>query len=135
MDIFWVPNQNVIPDPISSKAESLLNRMLSRDSVLTLLSVVEEGGFERGTIGQCVASIVALAPNRRSDLASIAQDSDVQESTRYWALLLLILHEQHRDREYCTRMAEKVTPFFTGDDHQECARGLLETMRTPGHFV
>ena len=82
-----------------------------------------------------VPSIVALAPNRRTFLASIALDSDVQEPARYWALLLLILFEQRRDREYCTRIAEKVAPSFTGDDHQECARGLLETMRTPGHFV
>lgn len=135
MDIFWVPDQNVIPEPISTEAESLLKQTLSRESVLTLLSVVEEGGFERGTIGQCVASIVALAPNRRSFLASIALDSEVQESTRYWALLLLILYEQRRDREYCSRIAKKVAPYFTGDDHQECARGLLETLRTPGQFI
>jgi hypothetical protein len=126
---------NVIPEPISTEAESLLKRMLSRESVLTLLTVVVEGGFERGTIGQCVASIVALAPNRRAILASIALDSDMQESTRYWALLLLILYEQRRDREYCARIAEQVAPSLTGEDHQECARGLLETLRTPGHFV
>ena len=135
MDILWVPNQNVIPEPISSEAESLLKRTLSRESVLTLLSAVVEGGFERGTIGQCVASIVALAPNRKPFLASIALDAEVEETTRYWALLLLILYEQRRDREYCTSIAEKVAPSFTGDDHQECARGLLETMRTPGQFL
>jgi hypothetical protein len=135
LDIFWVPDQNVIPEPIRSEAESLLKRTLSRESVLTLLSVVVEGGFERGTIGQCVASIVVLALNRRALLSSIALDADVQEHTRYWALLLLILYEQRRDRGYCTRIAEKVAPSFTGDDHQECARGLLETLRTPGQFV
>lgn len=135
MDILWVPDENVIPEPISSEAESMLKRMLSRESFLTLLSVVMEGGFERGTIGQCVASIVVLAPNRRAFLASIALDSEVPEPTRYWALLLLILYEQRRDREYCTRIAEKVAPSFTGEDHQECARGLLETLRTHGQFV
>jgi len=135
MDIFWVPDQNVIPKPISSEAGSLLKQMLSRESVLTLLSVIVEGGFERGTIGQCVASIIDLAPNRRAFLASIALDSEVPEGTRYWALLLLILYEQRRDREYCTRIAEKVTPSFTGEDHQECARGLLVTLKTPGRYV
>jgi len=68
-------------------------------------------------------------------LASIALNSEVQEPTCYWALLLLILYEQHRDREYCTRIAEKMAPSFTGNDHQECAPGLLETLRTPGQLV
>jgi hypothetical protein len=31
----------------------------------------------------------------------------LQELTRYWALVLLILYEQRRDREYCARIAEK----------------------------
>jgi hypothetical protein len=135
MDIFWVPDQNVVPEPVSSEAELLLRSMLSRESILTLLSVVEEGGFERGTIGQCVASIVAVAPDRRDFLASIALDAEVQEPTRYWALLLLILYEQRPDREYCARIAEKAAQSFTCGDHQECARGLLETLRTPGQFV
>lgn len=135
MDILWVSNQNIIPEAISNEAETMLKRMLSRESVLTLLSVVVEGGFERGTIGQCVASIVALAPNRREFLTSIALDSGVQESMRYWALLLLILLEQRRDREYCTSIAEKAAPFFTGDDYKDCAQSLLETLRRPGQFV
>lgn len=135
MDIFWASNQNVIPEPIRREVESLLTRMLSRESVITLLSVVVEGGFEHGTIGQCVASIVALTPNRRTLLASIALDSDVPETTRYWALLLLILLEQRRHREYCVTITEKTAPSFTGEDHQECARGLLETLKLPGQFV
>ena len=135
MDIFWVPEQNVVPEPVSGYAESLLRQMLSRESTLTLLSVVEEEGFERGTIGQCVASIVALAPDRRAFLASISLDTEVQESTRYWALLLLILFEQRRDREYCTKIADKASQSFTCDVQLECARGLLETLRTPGQIV
>jgi len=59
----------------------------------------------------------------------------LQELTRYWALLLLILYEQRRDREYCARIAEKAAQSFTCGDHQECTRGLLETVRTPGQFV
>lgn len=57
----------------------------------------------------------------------------LQELTRYWALLLLILYEQ--DREYCARIAEKAAQSFTCGDHQECTCGLLETVRTPGQFV
>jgi hypothetical protein len=59
----------------------------------------------------------------------------VPEETRYWALLLLILFGQRRDREYCTAIAEKAVLAFTGEDLQECARGLLETLKTPGQLV
>lgn len=136
MDIFWIPDENVISEAITREAESLLKRMLSRDSVLTLLSAVEEGeGFERGTIGQCVAAIVALSSGRRAFLGSIALDTAVPEAVRYWALLLLILFEQYRDREYCITIAEKTLSSLNGEDHQECAGGLLENLKTPGRFV
>jgi len=59
----------------------------------------------------------------------------VPETTRYWALLLLILLEQRRNREYCVTITEKTAPSFTGEDHQECVRGLLETLKLPGQFV
>ena len=135
MDILWVPNKNVIPETTSSEAESLLKRMLSRESVLTLLSVVVEGGFERGMIGQCVDAIVCIAPNRRQSLESIALDGCVPQDIRYWALLLLVLYEQRHDRDYCITTTEKAVAGITDEDHQERLRGLLETLKTPGRFV
>ena len=135
MDIFWVKGKNTLPEPISNEAESLLKRTLTRDSVLTLLGAIDDGGIERGTVGQCVASILDLAPDRRASLDSIALDVSVPEDVRHWALLMLIDYEQRRHRDYCITITEKAAPSFTDEDHQERLRGLLETLKTPGHFV
>jgi|SRR5665213_1023172 len=135
MDIFWRPGQNTIPEPVSTKAESLLKTMLSRDLVLTLLGAIDDGGFERGSIGRFVDAVVALAPNRRRSLESIVLDADVPEHTRYWALLLLILYEQHRQRDYCITIAENAAARFDDDDNKERIRGLIEVLKTPGRFV
>jgi hypothetical protein len=135
MDIFWRPGQNTIPESVSSEAESLLKRMLSRDLILTLLGAIDEGGFERGRIGQCVDAVVALAPKRRASLESIVLDADVPENTRYWALLLLILYEQHRERDYCVTITESAVQGFSDDDNKERLRGLIEILKTPGRFV
>jgi hypothetical protein len=135
-DIFWVPGKNTIPERVCKDAEALLRRMLSRDSVVTLLAAIgNQGGFERGTIGQCIQAIIGLAPNHRASLESIIFDATVSQDVRYWALLRQILNEQHRDRPYCISITEKASPLFRDEDHQECVRGLLVTLKTPGRFV
>jgi hypothetical protein len=135
-DIFWVPGENTIPERVCKDAEAFLRRMLSRDSIVTFLAAIgNQGGFERGTIGQCVQAIISLAPNHRASLESIIFDATVSQDVRYWALLRQILNEQHRDRPYCITITEKASSLFTDEDHQECVRGLLETLRTPGRLV
>lgn len=135
-DIFWVPRENTIPDPTTNEAASLLRRLLSRDSIVTLLSAIgKEGGFERGTIGQCVDAIIGLAPNRRASLESIIFETTIREDIRYWALLRQILSEQHRDRSYCIAIAEKASLHFSDEAHQECISGLIQTLRMPDTSV
>jgi hypothetical protein len=135
MDTFWMRGKNTIPEAISNAAELFLKRALTGDTVLTLLGAIDQGGVERGTIGQCVASIVDLAQDRRASLEAIALDVMVPEDVRYWALLLLIIYEQRLHRGYCISVAEKAAPSFTDEDHQERLRGLLETLKTPGLLV
>jgi len=132
MDIFWGPG-NIISEPVRKQAELLLKRMLSRDLVLTLVSAIEdEGGIGRGTIGQCVHSIVALTPNRRTSLESIILDGSVPERLRYWVLILLVEYEQYRDVGYCIAITRRVAGSFSEDD-QDRLSGLEEALRKHGY--
>jgi hypothetical protein len=135
MDIFWVPGKNTIPESVCAEAELVLKRMLSRDSILTLLGAIDDGGIERGTIGQCVDAIVHLAPHRRECLESIIFDANVPADLRYWALLLQIIYEQNRDHSYCVAITEKASSYFTDEEYQERVRSILETLKTPGFRV
>jgi hypothetical protein len=132
MDIFWSP-QNIISEAVTREVEVILRRMLLRDSVLTIVSVIDGGGgIGRGTIGQCVRSIVALAPDRRQSLESIAFDPNVEQKSRYWALILLVAYEQRRHFDYTIGILEKALGVFSDDEDQECLHGLYEGLKKDG---
>jgi len=133
MDIFWGP-RNIISEPVREEAELLLKRTLSRDLILTLVGAIEpEGGIGRGTIGQCVHAIIALAPDRRSSLEAIVFDTTIVQELRYWALILLVEYEQYRQVDYSIAVIEKAIGFFSDDD-QELLRGL-HTMLKESRYV
>ena len=117
-DIFWT-KENIIADATSEVAENLFRERITRDDVLVLLSVVDEVGFARGSIGQCVYSIIGIVADRYSILESIITDPTVPQGTRFWALLLLSDWLQHRDHDRCGRIITDASKTFTGDDAME----------------
>jgi hypothetical protein len=132
MDIFW-SRGNIISEPARKNAELRLKQMLSHDLVLTLVSTIEnEAGIGRGTIGQCVHAIVALASDRRSLLEPIVFDTGVPEDLRYWVLILLVEFEQYRHVEYALGVIQKAIGLFSADD-QERLRWLHEMLKKDGH--
>lgn len=131
MDILWGP-KSIISESVCKEAEALLKRLLTRDTVLTLVSSIgSEGGIERGSIGQCVDAIVALAPQKRTLFESIISDRTIQETERYWVVLLLIANKQRRHADYCIEVLNRALPYFS-DENQEMLRGLRDTLREHG---
>jgi hypothetical protein len=66
-----------------------------------LLSVVDDAGFERGSIGQCAHALIDLVPEVSAALHSIAFDSALQEGIRYSAIWLFVYHVQGDSAERC----------------------------------
>jgi hypothetical protein len=132
-DIFWHP-KNIITEDTRRKAEEMMRRYLSRESVISLLTIVDpETGFERGSIGQCVLPIVQLAPDVGTVLRSIILDRELAENLRFWAVLLLINFEQHNNLKEVISIIKAAKPDMAESSEQ--VAGLLESLKRGDHIL
>lgn len=132
-DIFWHP-KNIITEDTRRKAEEMMRRYLSRESVISLLTIVDpETGFERGSIGQCVLPIVQLAPDVGAVLRSIILDRGLAENLRFWAVLLLINFEQHNNLKEVISIIKAAKPDMAESSEQ--VAGLLESLKRGDHIL
>src|SRR5439155_18808955 len=97
-DIFW-HNENIIDSEVTKTALSFMKRSLGREDVISLLESIDENGFSRGSIGQCVHPIIDVSEQRVALLTSVAFDGGISEETRFWAMLLLICEAQRISKE------------------------------------
>ena len=112
--------------------EAVLDRMRSsydERHLLTLLSLVDENGFERESVGQSVFAIIDLAMNTPGDkLQRIIYRMDLPERIRSNALILLCLVEQ----EGATPTLEKLVEL--NDSISDLAENLLRHLQKEGFF-
>lgn len=99
-DIWW-NKANDINDATRLSARMFMEVSFGRDEVIKLLSVVDEDGFERGTIGQSIHSIVNIVRNIVPMLHEIAFDEEVLENVRYSAIWLFVYYAQEFSIQDC----------------------------------
>jgi len=126
-DIFW-HEKNIVSEVTRKSVLDFFSKSLSRDDILTLIGAIDsETGIDRGTIGQCVDSIIRTIPARLPILESIAHDLSVDSMARFWATLLYIEYRQGASPEECITLLEKVIPSAEQDD-QERFKGIREML-------
>lgn len=131
-DIFW-HEKNIINEETSRAGIDLLKRSIKRDSMVALLDAIPEGeGFGRGTLGQCVYSIIIKIPKAETMLESIVSDATLDQVLRYWGLLILIDLGQGTDRTSIIAFIERVQGTFT-EDIQDMVVSWIEELRTNPH--
>ena len=111
--------------------EAVLDRMRSygEKHLLALLKLVDEAGFERGSVGQSVFAIVDLAMSTPGDkLQRIIDRLDQSERIRSNALTLLCLVEQEGAAPTLRKLVE------LDDDLRDWAEGLLRHLQEEGFF-
>lgn len=109
----------------------LKERMASYDNeiILALIRLIDDNGFERGSVGQSVYAIVDLViENAPLKLISIIDDEKVESITRRRALGLYCLITQENSREKLRSIK--------GSDQEliEYAGILLKHLETEGFF-
>jgi len=98
-DIFWHKG-NIIETDVSEAVLAFMKQALGKEEVIALLESIDvENGFSRGSIGQCVHSIIDVATRRTELLSSIALDPNIDEQIRFWAVHLLIFETQRISKE------------------------------------
>jgi hypothetical protein len=82
-----------ITDESKAYARGLLESFAKTD-VVKLLSLIDENGIGRGTVGQSVEAIISLIQDSNIYLAEIAQDNNLPLPIREFAALIFTYHNQ-----------------------------------------
>ncbi len=130
-DIYW-HDGNIIDSPTRRTASSLIRDKFGREEMLGLLEVVDEWGYERGTIGQCVHAIIDLVEDRTRILGSIAFDIDVEEEARAAALWLLIYYTQGDSPSEAISFIKQYIQKFPHDEHNTVLREMARIIEEHG---
>lgn len=80
---------SVAPGPFGQWVTRVIARTLTRDSVASLLEVVEEEGFERGPFANAIAEVLRHVPEIGAICLDIAADAARSRHARWWALVLI----------------------------------------------
>ncbi|MFK7602120.1 DUF4365 domain-containing protein [Deinococcus sp. SM5_A1] len=100
MDIYW-SDKNIIEENIRMRAQALLYKSLNEERVVTLLGAVGDSGFERGSIGQAIFTIIFIIwpEDRAKILSSIAYNQKIDTEIRNNAFYLYIYDSQDSEIE------------------------------------
>lgn len=111
-DIWWHKG-NVIEANVTKAVLAFMKKVLGKEEIVALLESIDlENGISRGSIGQCVHSIIDVAERRTELLSSVAFDQNLPEQIRYWAILLLIFETQRISKENAIEMIQRYLTAF-----------------------
>lgn len=137
-DIFW-HKKNIINDETRNAALALLEETFGEDEILTMLEIVTDGGgFARGAIGQSVLAIIERLNRKNAILRSIFSDSNIQEDTRYWSIVLLAHFSYYKnDSEAgmeCLSLIKANYDSFSDEDLRYMLEGVSEELQSENGF-
>lgn len=105
MDLFRHKG-NFIDSEVESYAKSHLARRFGITEIVKLLSLVDESGFSRGSIGYEISTIISLIPDSEDLLEMIALNDSFTEQMRIDALFLFVYSEQFRSTQNCINLID-----------------------------
>lgn len=114
-DIFW-SSRNVIDEEVRRGARLIMRERFDRRDALTLLSVIDDAGVDRGTIGQCVHALVDTMANTSDVMESIAIDRSQDDRTRHSAILFAVSAAQARAATDALALLDRIRPSVNDDD-------------------
>jgi hypothetical protein len=123
-DIFWGKG-NIIDPGVRARARRLMRERFDRRDALTMLSVIDENGIERGSLGQCVHALVDVMADTQSVMESIATAPNETERVRVSALIIGVCAAQGASVERALDMLQRITPLLDID-----AMGIAEMLKS-----
>ncbi|MES2189784.1 MAG: DUF4365 domain-containing protein [Pseudomonadota bacterium] len=108
-DIFW-SNRNTINESVRREARLMMRERFDRRDALTLLSVIDDAGIDRGTIGQCVHALVDTMADASGVMESIAVDTNQDDRVRHSAILFAASSAQERSASDAMALVDRIRP-------------------------
>jgi hypothetical protein len=127
-DIFWHADNWVKPE-VSQAVRAFIRTAIGRDEIITLLECVDENGFQRGSIGQGVWSLITVANRCIEILRSIVPDRRIVEEVRFSALWLLSFEMQGESPARALAVLAEFAPEFPDEMHREMLAGMATALR------
>lgn len=106
-DIFWT-KRNIIDDEVRQAVLQLMRQLFDRRDALTMLSVIDEAGIDRGTIGQAVHALVDTMTDVPAVMESIAIDATQSERVRHSAVLFAVSSAQHQSPTVALALLDRI---------------------------
>lgn len=124
-DIFW-SQQNIIEEEVRQEARRLMRQLFDRRDAITMLSVIDDAGIDRGTIGQAVHALVDTMENVPAVMESIAIDQSQSERVRHSAILIATSSAQWQSREIALGLLDRIRASLTSDGELRAVIDWLE---------
>lgn len=108
-DIFW-SKRNTIDEEVRRGALLMMKERFDRRDALTLLSVIDDAGVDRGTIGQCVHALVDTMADPISVMESIVIDRGQDDRVRHSAMLFAVSAAQSQATSAALTVIDRIRP-------------------------
>jgi hypothetical protein len=131
-DIFWSKG-NIVDEKIRRSALLIMKERFDRRDALTLLSVIDDAGISRGTIGQCVHALIDTMESPPEVMESIAVDVSQEDNIRHSAILFAVIAAQSHSVETALTVIERVRQFLDDNELISVVDWLEQDLRQYGY--
>ena len=131
-DIFW-SKRNTIDEVVRHRALLIMKERFDRRDALTMLSVIDDAGIDRGTIGQCVHTLIDTMVDTASVMESIATDASQDDRTRHSAILFAVSATQSISAQTSLAVLDRIRPSVKDDELNDVIDWLEGDIRQYGY--
>lgn len=130
-DIFW-SKSNLIDEEVRRRAVFFMRERFDRRDALTMLSVIDDTGIQRGTVGQCVHVLVDTMADTEGAMESIAIDADQSERIRHSAILFAVGAAQSRSTGHALALLDRIAPTLQEEELSDVISWLKRDLQQFG---
>lgn len=133
-DIFW-SKRNTIDEEVRQAALLMMKERFDRRDALTLLSVIDDAGIDRGTIGHCVHALVDTMEDTPGVMESIAIDPSQSDHVRHSAILFAVSSAQTLSASAALAILDRIRPSTDDGDLSAVLDWLEGDLRRYGYVA
>lgn len=133
-DIFW-SKRNMIDEEVRRGALLMMRERFDRRDALTLLSVIDDAGIGRGTIGQCVHALVDTLADTSGVMESIAIDTSQDDRIRHSAIIFAVSAAQSHSVPTALAVLDRIRPSINEDELSAVLDWLEEDLQEYGYVA
>lgn len=130
-DILWGKG-NLIDEQVRRSGLLFMGERFDRRDALTMLSTIDDAGIQRGTIGQCVHTLVDTIADREETMESIAIDKGQCERIRHSAILFAVDAAQSRSVEHAIGLLDRIAQAIHEEDLADVVSWLKHELLKSG---